>query len=105
MALTNIGISLGNICESAVYGTLNGLRPLKKDGYNTCPFDLCISNIEGIIECLNYDFKDFCNPDFLEHDSIAKLIRHKKYNFSFNHEAPFHADIYIKENSVNMTWK
>ncbi len=30
MTLENIGLSLGNICESAVYGTLNGMKPKKK---------------------------------------------------------------------------
>ena len=97
MEKENIGISLGNICESAIYGTLNGLRPKKKDGYNTCPFDLCVSNIEGIIDCLDTDFNDFCNPELLEYDSKVRIIRHKKYKFGFNHEAPYHADIYLKE--------
>ena len=97
MTLENIGLSLGNICESAVYGTLNGLKPKKIDGYKTCPFDLCISNVNGIIECLNTDFKDFCNPKYLKHDTDTQLIRHTLYHFSFNHEAPFHADIYLKE--------
>ena len=95
--MENIGISLGNICESAVYGTLNGLRPKKKDGYNTCPFDLCVTNINGIIDCLNTDFNDFCNADLLEYDQKQQLIIHNKYQFAFNHEAPYHADIYIKE--------
>jgi hypothetical protein len=31
----------------------------------TCLFDLCVLNIENIIDCLNTNVKDFCNPVYL----------------------------------------
>ena len=98
MNLPKIGISLGNICESAIYGTLNNLKPTKINGYNTCPFDLCVSNLKGIIDCLNTNFIDFCNPIYLKYDPGSNILRNEKYNFGFNHESPYHANIYIKEN-------
>ena len=73
----------------------------KKDEYNTCPFDLCVSNVEAIIECLNNDFKDFCNPEHLKYDKSCNILRNTKYNFEFNHESPFHGDIYLKEKWVD----
>lgn len=42
--MSKIGISLGNICFSAVWAVQNGLRKTKAEGYKTCPFDLMISN-------------------------------------------------------------
>ena len=92
-----IGISIGNNCKAASYGKSNGLRKSKKTGYKTCPFDLCVTNIEGIIECLNTNFKDFCNPNYLQCNVDSNIISHLKYGFVFNHESPFHANLYIKE--------
>ena len=92
-----VGISLGNVCKSAIYGVENKLRLKKNEGYKTCPFDLCVSNVEGIIKCFNDDFKDFCNHTLLHYDDNSKQIIHQKYKFSFNHECPYHADLYIKE--------
>jgi hypothetical protein len=93
-----VGISLGNVCYSAVWGVDVGFRKAKKDGYKTCPFDLMISNYKGIIECIRNDFHDFCNPHFLSIEQNINCVKNSKYNFFFNHESPYHADLYIKEN-------
>ena len=37
-------------CGSAMYGVINNLRTKKEHGYKTCPFDLMISNYNGILE-------------------------------------------------------
>ena len=50
-----------------------------KEGYKTCPFDLCLTDIEGIIECLNTNFKDFCNTNYLQYNVDSNLIGHLKY--------------------------
>jgi len=92
-----IGISLGNVCYSAQYGVENKLRETKKNGYNTCPFDLMISNYNGVIECIKNDFQYFCDPEYLMLTQHLDVIN-SKYNFIFNHETPGHADLYLHEN-------
>ena len=91
-------ISLGWNCEAAWKGIDMGLRKLKKDGYNTCPFDICFTNYEGIILCIKEDFKFFCDPLYLKLfmppftvDSIntsRQYISNTRYKFIFNHESP-----------------
>jgi hypothetical protein len=94
--MKTIGISLGNVCYSAIYAVENGLRKKKADGYNTCPFDLMVSNYKGVVECIKNDFKFFCNPKFLQLQPHSLI--NTKYNFGFNHETPGHADLYLHEN-------
>jgi hypothetical protein len=76
------------------------IRSRKSDGYNTCPFDIMVSNYNGIVHCLNDNFSDFLNDNFLELRIINNeyVIYNKKYNFIFNHESPGHANLYITEN-------
>lgn len=88
-----IGISLGWNCHTTTMGVTYGLRALKKDGYKTCPFDLMVSNYEGIIQCLYDDFKDFTNPYYLKliqdvNYPDEMTIINTKYNFVHNHESP-----------------
>lgn len=60
-----VGISLGWTCYSAQYATENNIRKFKKDGYKTCPFDKMISNYKGLCQCIQDDFKYFCDPNYL----------------------------------------
>jgi len=90
-----IGISLGNVCFSAEWAVQNKLRKRKEEGYHTCPFDLMVSNYKGIIKCIEDDFKFFCDINYIE--LRGNLIYNTYYNFGFNHESPYHADIYIHE--------
>lgn len=91
----SIGISLGSRCPTAQYGVKNGLRPPKKDGYKTCPFDIMVTNADGVIDCIKTDFKYFCDPSLLKIKELDQedgedrfMINHKKYNgFGFNHES------------------
>ena len=94
--MNQVGISLGNVCYSTEWAINNNIRGKKAGGYNTCPFDLMVSNYNGIIQCINNDFEDFCNPSFLllTKDGLFNT----KYNFGFNHETPCHADLYLHEN-------
>jgi hypothetical protein len=91
-----IGISLGNVCYSAEWAVHNGYRKRKEDGYNTCPFDLMVSNYKGIVKCIKEDFKYFCDTNYLSLNN--NMIHNTYYNFGFNHESPYHADIYLHEN-------
>ena len=54
-----IGVSLGWNCHPAVYAVYHKFRPRKTGGYNTCVFDLMISNYPGVVECIKDDFKHF----------------------------------------------
>ena len=83
-----IGISLGNVCYSALWATQNNIRKLKQNGYKTCPFDLMVSNYDGIIKCIKDDFKYFCDPTYLKLNNSG--IYNVYYNFGFNHESPNH---------------
>jgi len=99
---TSTGISLGWNCCTTSIGVKQGLRGLKKDGYKTCPFDLMVSNYEGVIQCLYDDFKDFTNPECLKlfpsPDGEEIIIRNIKYKFCHNHESPGHANLHIIQN-------
>jgi hypothetical protein len=98
----SISISLGNVCNSAIWSVTNNYRPTKKDGYKTCVFDLMVSNYKGIVKCILENFKYFTNPNFLIMDN-DNLIKNTYYNFIFNHESPYHADLYIKQNWIEGT--
>jgi hypothetical protein len=108
----NVGISLGWNCDAAVKGSEIGIRKMKADGYKTCPFDLCLTNYKGIVECINDDFKYFMDSAYL---SVCEplierphfnpgdlLIYNKKYNFIFPHESPWETkNNYYIENDFN----
>ena len=105
----SIGISLGWKCRSAEFAVQNRYRERKANGYNTCPFDLMISNYDGLVQCILDDFKYFCDTEYLElrkmgEDTLWKgdtFIYNKLYKFIFNHESPGHANLYINENWPN----
>lgn len=92
--MKKIGVSLGNVCHSAVWGVNNGLRKSKQDGYNTCPFDLMVSNYKGIVECIKDDFKHFCDP---KHLVVKHQLQNSYYKFGFNHECPNNKKLFLKQ--------
>lgn len=113
--MTEVGISLGWRCETATEAVRLKLRQIKKQQYNTCPFDLCVTHYDGIIKCLKDDFKHFCDPKYLILRDEPKMIKHfgnsqtenqkwiynTYYDFAFNHESPGHANLYINEEWPN----
>jgi len=105
-----IAISLGWNCSAAGNALNDGIRESKENGYKTCPFDLCATTFDGIVDCIEDDFKYFCdlnelciikiNPEcqYLNtHGDGDNIIYNKKYNFILNHESPGHADLYLTE--------
>ena len=94
--MNTVGISLGNVCYSAFWATNNGMRKTRNEGYKTCPFDLMISNYKGTIACLNDNFSHLCDTNYLK--MTPNGIVNTYYNFTFNHETPGHADLYLHEN-------
>ena len=107
-----VGISLGWRCEAAQIALNNGIRTSRVDGYKTCPFDLMVSNYQGVIECIKDDFKYFLDPKYLSLVRAPQVNSHlyeyqnddefwiynTYYNFGFNHESPGHSNLYIDEN-------
>lgn len=96
----SISISLGAVCQSAIYGVEHNLRPLKSEGYNTCPFDMMMTPYDGLIDCLENDFEGFTSSDNLILFDVGTeyYIKNTKYGFYFNHESPGHANLYLTEN-------
>lgn len=90
----NIYISIGWRCESAV--RRSELYNLKKPNYQTCVFDLMISNLTGVILCIQDNFKHFCSTKYLKYDG-KNYITNTYYKFRFNHETPGHSDLHLKE--------
>jgi hypothetical protein len=102
-------ISLGWDCGSAIVGVQQHLRDIKLNGYLTCPFDMMISNYEGVVQCIKDDFKDFCNTDYLKVITItdkmlylnfpinSTILVNTKYNFIFNHESSGHGELWKSE--------
>ena len=108
------GVSIGWNCNSATAGVSLGFRKTKANGYKTCPFDEMITNFDGIIECINDDFKYLCDSNYLEiiqispestflntHKDGDRVIYNTKYKFIFNHESPGHADLYKSQEWKN----
>jgi hypothetical protein len=104
------GISLGWNCSAAQEAIKMGLRNTKNNGYNTCPFDMMITNYIGLCKCIEDDFKYFCDPKYLKlrpAPNMMKYIPNQKegemwvyntyYNFVFNHESPYHGNLYLNE--------
>ena len=93
--MDTVGISLGRVCLPAMWAAKNNIRKTKGQGYNTCVFDLMISNYDGLVKCIKEDFKNFTNPEYLNYNGY--IVSNTYYNFEFNHETPGHADLYLKE--------
>ena len=93
-------ISLGTNCSSAVKRAKD--YNFTSINYNTCPFDLMVSNLEGIIQCFTDDFKFFCDTKYLEYNfnkpaEDSNIFSNIYYKFGFNHEQPGHANLYLSE--------
>jgi hypothetical protein len=104
--MKNIGISIGWNCGSASFGVETGLRSRRGDGYRTCPFDLMLTNYDGLVQCLRDDFKYLYDENYLKvirsetDPKTENAILHTLYKFGFNHEGPGHGDLYITENWI-----
>ena len=108
--MSKVGISLGWNCSAAQDGLRLGIRENKSSGYKTCPFDMMVSNYVGMRKCIEDDFKYFCDPKYLELRDAPDMSKHfpnqkggekwiynTYYNFVFNHESPFHGNLYLNE--------
>lgn len=107
----SVAISLGYNCNTSRFCVDNHLRPRKADGYNTCPFDLCITPYEGLVQCISDKFKYFTDTNYLRLQNVPanilnseqdeELVYNTKYGFVFLHESPGHANLYMTEQWAN----
>jgi hypothetical protein len=99
-----VGISLGWNCYPASWAVDKGIREKKAVGYMTCPFDECITNYDGILLCIQEDFKHFFDLELLVAPNLVggiksgeRLLYNRRYKFIFNHESPDHAGLYSSQ--------
>jgi hypothetical protein len=104
--MNKVGISLGWNCNGTVHGVVTGIRSSKNNGYLTCPFDEMVSNLSGIVKCIEDDFKFFCDTNYLKFKEVKSvydetkyenLIQNTYYKFLYNHESPGHANLHVTQ--------
>ena len=77
-------IPMGDYCLPRVITTINRLKPTKKYGEKSFPFDLCFSDFNSNTHFVNSHFNDFF--DDVESDDKQNCYVNKKYNCVFNHD-------------------
>lgn len=88
--LTNINkdlnryIPLGTNCFVRVKLSHYGIKPKKKFGEKTCPFDLCVTPIDFIDQILANDFKTYFNH--LEYSDDQKMWINPFYKMKYPHD-------------------
>ena len=101
-----IYISIGYNCDPRTYMRYN-LNISKNNGYRSCPFDLCITPYESLIQCLQTDFRHFFdNMHTIWGDnaggdrSRCQTEGHQNitnaYQMIFNHEGSTHAHLFTE---------
>lgn len=98
-----IYISIGCQCSPRIY-IKDVLHLSKTQGYNSCPFDLCITPYTALYECLRTDFQFFFEDLHLVPGENAAGDRPQcgsgleniknKYGMTFNHESPTHSHLF-----------
>ena len=78
-------VPFGNYCLPRVITTINRLKPTKKYGEESFPFDLCFSDFECNIKLLSNHFRRFYNN--LEFDKTRQCYINKRLNMLFNHDS------------------
>lgn len=96
-------ISLGYNCAPRIY-MKNSLELTKGIGYQSCPFDLCITPFNGLYDCLESNFAFFFNELKLVDGCNAEGDRSlcgsgnknivNLYSIIFNHEGSTHSHLF-----------
>jgi hypothetical protein len=98
--LYGVAISLGLNCYDSSASVALNLRKRKAEGYLTGPFDLILSNYQGMIKCLLEDCAHLTDSSFLELKPVIDvpavlrreydgpyIIYNTRYKFVFPHES------------------
>jgi len=101
--MTIIYISIGCQCSPRIY-IKNALQLSKKQGYDSCPFDLCMTPYQALYDCLQTDFQHFFDDlHLVEGDNADGDRSHcgrglenirNKYGMTFNHEGSTHSHLF-----------
>lgn len=76
-------ISLGTYCLPRMIATVNKLKPTRKKGEKSCPFDLAFSDFDENVELISYNFENFF--DGLEQNSDGRWVN-SKIKMIYNHD-------------------
>lgn len=79
----NYFISLGCNCFIRMMFTKYGIKPRKRDGELTCPFDLVFSPHKSVAELLENNFEDI--RDNIVYNSEVGFWENKKYSMLYPH--------------------
>lgn len=82
--LNYIIIPFGDYCLPRVVSVINRLKPTKKYGEKTFPFDLCFSKFSINVNLLSENFS--CFFDDVVYDENRKYYINSKTNMIFNHD-------------------
>lgn len=77
-------VSLGTSCFVRFLFGRYGLKPFKYEGEKSHPFDLCISPISSIINCIRTDFDKYLDIDYITQGT--NTFHHELYDINFIHE-------------------
>ena len=77
-------IPFGNYCLPRVITTINRLKPTKKCGEESFPFDLCFSKFKSNISLLATNFEEFFDDIYF--DDKEKWWKNDKTNMCFSHD-------------------
>jgi len=96
-------ISIGHNCRPRIY-IKNHFNLTKKNGYNSCPFDLCITSFKALCKTLETDFKYFFDDLKIipwangagDRTSAGRGLTciTNKYGIIFNHEGAGHSHLF-----------
>lgn len=99
----HIYVSLGYNCDPRIY-IKQTLKISKSLGYETCPFDLCITSFDSLYNCIKTDFQYFfdnlntipgCNADGDRSKcGVGGMNITNTYNIIFNHEGSTHSHLF-----------
>lgn len=97
-------ISIGYNCTPRIF-IKHVYNISKNDGYKTCPFDLCITNYDGLVRCIEEDFANFFTNLQLIYGQNAEGDRSlcgpgftnitNSYGLVFNHEGSTHSHLFL----------
>ncbi len=109
----NFYICLGSNCYPRKMLSRIGIKPRKKEGELSCPFDLCATEVHNISKILENNFADYVENIICEgqHPTNKKFIyRNSKYNINYIHDNTLNTVEQVKkryakriENFINLS--
>lgn len=86
----NYYICLGSNCYPRKMLSRIGIKPRKKEGELSCPFDLCITEVHNIAQILENNFSDYLeNITYIApktNNNKSFIYRNTKYNINYIHD-------------------